>query len=145
MLLYFGYKIDRGGHVKAIGDNSQGLIDRWEIFFFKFHIDHRTDDLHHATGWLAVRTEICARVRHLSFNSSCESINAEKRQGSKARQDNTRRKAEQNMSWQWACDKFWVVSTLAVSGGPGTTEPSAVAPGQSQTVRSQVAEIEPAL
>src|SRR6266542_74290 len=66
MLLHFSNEIDWCGHIKTIGDDSEGLIDRREMLFLEFHVDHGTNDLHHAAGRLAGRTHICASINHLS-------------------------------------------------------------------------------
>src|SRR5438132_5281531 len=46
VLLHFGNYIDRYGHFKAIGSNSQRLIDRRQIFLSELDVDYRANNLH---------------------------------------------------------------------------------------------------
>src|SRR5438552_2007636 len=92
MLLDFSDEIDWGRNVETLGDNSQCLVDRRQLFFGKLDVDYRADYLHHATGRLAVGSRLCAGRSHTLFLLLFVAFEGEKTEGLKASQDNTRAK-----------------------------------------------------
>ena len=68
VLLHFGDYIDRIGNVKTVGSNPQGLVNWGQILFGKFHVNHRSDDLHDA-AYLSVGA-VCAGRSHIFLVNS---------------------------------------------------------------------------
>ena len=68
MLLHFGDHIDRIGHFKTVGSNSQRLINRRQILLAELDVNHRTNDLHYF-AYLSVRAISIGRSHISLFNS----------------------------------------------------------------------------
>jgi hypothetical protein len=70
MLLDFRNHVDGRGHVEAVGDDPQRLVNRREITSLKFDVEHGADDLNDFADRAAVGGHVSIRRRHTVSNSS---------------------------------------------------------------------------
>src|SRR5882724_10952790 len=89
MLLNFRNQIDWGRNVKALGDNSEGLVDWRQLLRRKLDVYNRADYLHHAAGCPFDGRGSCARRSHTFFLLLFVADKAKKPEGLKASQDTT--------------------------------------------------------